>query len=73
MRLELEPEVYDHLLELADTDTYGARELRRLVDRNVRQPLATRILELGGEAGVIRISLVGSELRIRSIAEGTMA
>ncbi len=57
VRLELTPEVYDHLLQQADTDAFGARELRRLVDRLVRQPLAEKILGLKTDGGVVRVAL----------------
>ena len=73
VRLALTPEVYDHLLAQADTETYGARELRRIVDRLVRQPLATRILELGGEPGEVRVKLAGGELGFETIRESTLA
>ena len=73
IRLELAPEVYEFLLEQADTDSYGARELRRLVDRHVRQPLAEKILALGGEPGCVRISCPGGELQFEGVTEGTVA
>ena len=55
VQLELDQEVYDHLLDLGDVPQYGARELRRVVDREVRQPLAQEILRHGDEIRVIRV------------------
>lgn len=71
--LELSPEVYDHILDMADTDTYGARDLRRLVDRHLRQPLAEKVLELGGERIRIRVTLREQDLRFESVSEETLA
>ena len=54
LTLELDEAVYPFLIEKADCSRYGARELRRIVDRFVRQPLAQEILRSGGD-GAARV------------------
>ncbi len=44
VELELESGVYDHLIGLGESDMFGARELRRVVDHELRQPLAEYVL-----------------------------
>jgi ATP-dependent Clp protease ATP-binding subunit ClpC len=60
--LELDEAVYGHLIELADCSRYGARELQRVIDRQVRQPLAEAILQTGGEAARVAVSIAGGAL-----------
>ena len=69
---ELSREVYAPLLQQADADTFGARELRRLVDRLVRQPLAEKILGVEVEGAVVRVTLDEDELTFEVIS-GTPA
>jgi ATP-dependent Clp protease ATP-binding subunit ClpC len=57
LRLELDDAVYDHLLKLGESDLYGARELRRVFDREIRQPLAQEVLVRPEKLGTIRVSL----------------
>ena len=62
LKLELTDEVYEHLMTLGDCASYGARELHRIVDRFVRQPLAEEVLRLGDSLGIIKVSLKDGEL-----------
>ncbi|MEZ5965329.1 MAG: ATP-dependent Clp protease ATP-binding subunit [Planctomycetota bacterium] len=62
-KLQLDDTVYDHLTKLGESEDYGARELRRVVDVNLRQPLAEELLRRGGEAvGTIRVQLEDGRL-----------
>jgi len=70
VRVELEEQVYDRLLELADSDRFGARELHRLIDQKIRQPLATEVLKLGEDGGALSVFVDDDgELRFRSMHE----
>ncbi|TAH37000.1 MAG: ATP-dependent Clp protease ATP-binding subunit [Planctomycetota bacterium] len=66
LRLKLDESVYSHLLELANSREFGARELRRVVDHQLRQPLAREVLRLGEDIGVIRVSLRDGALAFES-------
>ncbi|MBI1849750.1 MAG: ATP-dependent Clp protease ATP-binding subunit [Planctomycetes bacterium] len=57
LHLVLDDAVYDHLLKLGESDQYGARELRRVFDRVIRQPLAQEVLSRGEDLGTIRATL----------------
>ncbi len=62
-KLQLDDMVYDHLIQLGESEDYGARELRRVVDHSLRQPLAEQLLRRGGEAvGTIRVTVTGGQL-----------
>jgi len=63
-RIELADEVYDFLIERGVSEQFGARELRRTIDRYLRQPLAEELLRRGESAGVVRASLDGDRLRL---------
>ena len=69
LHLELTDEVYDHLLTLGDCANFGARELHRIVDRHVRQPLAQKVLELGDKVGTLSVSLNEGELVFRATTQ----
>ena len=56
LTLELDDGVYDYLIDEGVSDTFGARELRRAVDRHLRQPLAEEVLKRGGSVGTVRVS-----------------
>ena len=74
VRLELDDAVYAHLLELGDSATYGARELGRLVDQHIRQPLAAEILRHGDDIGLIRATLGEEGIEFHVLKdEGMMA
>ncbi len=68
VRLELDEAVYARLLELAQTDVYGARELHRVVDRHVRQPLAEAVLR-SGEIGAIHALVRDGEIRFEALED----
>ena len=57
LHLVLDDAVYDHLLKLGESDQYGARELRRVFDRSIRQPLAQEVLTRDENLGTIRATL----------------
>jgi ATP-dependent Clp protease ATP-binding subunit ClpC len=67
VQVELEDEVYDRLLDLADSDRFGARELHRLIDQKIRQPLAEEVLKLGDGGGALCVFVDDDgELKFRS-------
>jgi len=66
LELELDDGVYDRLIELGASEPYGARELRRIVDHHLRQPLAQEILRREEKGGTIRVTLGGQGLTFRS-------
>ncbi len=72
-RLELEDSVYEHLIEKGFSPEFGARELRRVVDLEVRQPLARELLERGDGPGVLRLSLKAGAIVIDGVPEGLIA
>ncbi len=57
LKLELDEDVYRYLINLSVGERFGARELRRVVDRELRQPLAETILRREGPLGTLRCSL----------------
>ncbi len=67
LTLELEPAVYDRLLELGVSDEFGARELRRAVDLHLRQPLATEILRHDDGIAGVRGSVEDGEIRFEVV------
>jgi ATP-dependent Clp protease ATP-binding subunit ClpB len=67
--LELEDGVYTHLMELADCSRYGARDLHRVIDRHVRQPLAEQILRRGAGIARMGVALEDGALRIRVVED----
>lgn len=74
LTLDLDEAVYTHLLDLADCEKFGARELQRVVDRHLRQPLATEVLRMADEVGRIRVDLEDGELRFQATSDqGLMA
>ena len=66
LELALDEAVYDHLLLLAKCEQFGARELRRVVDHELRQPLAREVLRLGEDVGTIRVGLRDGALAFAS-------
>ncbi|HEY2955439.1 MAG TPA: ATP-dependent Clp protease ATP-binding subunit [Candidatus Eisenbacteria bacterium] len=63
LRIELAEEVYDLLIQRGVSEQFGARELRRTVDRYLRQPLAEELLRRGNGAATVRASLDGDRVR----------
>jgi ATP-dependent Clp protease ATP-binding subunit ClpC len=57
LTLRLDDEVYDYLIRLGSTDLFGARELRRVIDRALRRPLAHVMLSREEGPGEIRVSV----------------
>jgi ATP-dependent Clp protease ATP-binding subunit ClpB len=46
IRIELTPEAQDYIVEVGYDPVYGARPLKRAIQRELENPLATKILEL---------------------------
>jgi ATP-dependent Clp protease ATP-binding subunit ClpC len=61
-RIELAAPVYDFLIAHGASDHFGAREMRRAIDRHLRQPLAEELLRHGDGAEVIRVGLTGDRV-----------
>jgi ATP-dependent Clp protease ATP-binding subunit ClpC len=71
-KLQLDDAVYDHLTQLGESEEYGARELRRVVDHSLRQPLAEELLRRGAEAGgTIRVGVQGGHLTFAMVGTAT--
>jgi ATP-dependent Clp protease ATP-binding subunit ClpC len=66
LRLELDEEVYEWLIDLGVSEMFGARELRRAIDRHLRQPLAEELLRHGDGAATVRVRVEGGKLRLVS-------
>ena len=69
LRLQLDDKVYDQLIQLGFADQYGARELRRVFDRQVRQPLASALLRQNWPGGVVHVALDNGTVAF-SVEEG---
>ena len=65
LKLRLDDDVYALLLELGSSRKFGARELRRVVNRVVRQPLAKTILSREDQTGEVRVSVKDGQLVFR--------
>ncbi len=61
--IELSDGVYDLLIERGVSSQFGARELRRAIDRHLRHPIAEELLRRGPAAGTVRV--VRDQDRIR--------
>ncbi len=72
LRLSLDEEVYAWIMGQAEIERFGARELHRIVDRSIRQPLARELLRLGERVGEIRISLGEGGLRLHARSDEEM-
>ena len=67
IRIELTDKAKDLLIAEGYDPTYGARPLKRTLQREVLDPLARRVLQGEfGEGDVVRIDAVGSELHFES-------
>ena len=72
--LQLEEPVYDHLIELGESAEYGARELRRVVDHSLRQPLAEELLRRAGDAGgTIKVRVHKGQIAFTTTTEESAA
>ncbi len=61
--LEMTPAAMDHIAESGFDPTYGARPLKRALQRELQNPIATKILENAfGEGDTILIDLQGDRL-----------
>ncbi len=58
----VDEDAQEHLVSLGTSQEFGARELRRVVDRSLRQPLADEILDRGTTGGTIHVRLENGEL-----------
>jgi len=67
VELEFGDDVYEHLVQLADTSDFGAREIRRVVDKHVRHPLAEEILRRGESTDTIQVSVNDGGLVFRAM------
>jgi len=77
--LSLDDDVYDELVAAGNCETYGARELHRLVDQHIRFPLAEEIIRQenssgGGQGKTIAVKLVEGRIVVAAQEdEGLMA
>jgi len=72
IRIELTDAAKDLLIAEGYDPTYGARPLKRTLQRSVLDPLARRVLQGEfGEGDTVRIDVAGGELRFESEKGGT--
>jgi ATP-dependent Clp protease ATP-binding subunit ClpB len=72
IRIELTDAAKDLLIAEGYDPTYGARPLKRTLQRSVLDPLARRVLQGEfGEGDTVRIDVAGGELRFESEKVGT--
>lgn len=64
VRLSLDETVREWLMAQAAPERFGAREIRRVVDRHLRQPLARLLVERGDASGSVRVTLVNGALHL---------
>jgi ATP-dependent Clp protease ATP-binding subunit ClpA len=63
IRIELSDEVYDFLTEQGVSVRFGARELRRAIDRHLRQPLAEELIRRGQGVNLVRAVLTDGRVQ----------
>ncbi|MGQ9870825.1 ATP-dependent chaperone ClpB [Leptodesmis sp.] len=64
IRLEITPAAQDYIAEVGYDPTYGARPLKRAIQRELQNPIATKILDnTFTEGDTILIDLVGDRLK----------
>ncbi len=64
IRLEITPAAQDYIAEVGYDPTYGARPLKRAIQRELQNPIATKILDNSfTEGDTILIDLVGDRLK----------
>jgi ATP-dependent Clp protease ATP-binding subunit ClpB len=72
IRVELSDAAKDLLIAEGYDPTYGARPLKRTIQREVLDPLARRVLQGEiGEGDTVRIDVAGGELRFEPVNQGT--
>ena len=64
LKLELDDDSYDYLLRNGASERFGARELRRVVDQKLRQPLAREFLRRGDKVGAVRVRVREGSLHL---------
>ncbi|WP_421657581.1 ATP-dependent chaperone ClpB [Leptothermofonsia sp. ETS-13] len=66
LKLEISPAAQDYIAEVGYDPTYGARPLKRAIQRELQNPIATKILEnVFVEGDTILIDLVGNRLTFK--------
>ncbi len=66
IKLEITPTARDHIAEAGYDPTYGARPLKRAIQRELQNPIANKILENTFiEGDTIQIDLVDNKLEFR--------
>jgi ATP-dependent Clp protease ATP-binding subunit ClpC len=68
LEIALAAEVYDFLIERGTSEQFGARELRRTIDRYLRQPLAEELLRRNARGGAVRATLAGDRVQFELVA-----
>ena len=67
--LSLSEKAIDHIAQVGYDPVYGARPLKRAIQKELENPIATKILEATLEAGsTIKVGIKGSSLTFQSIA-----
>ena len=70
MRMELAPEVIDWIIEMTCKDrSYGARPLRRAIQRYIEDPLSEELIRGHLKNGDIEVYLDGGSLAYRPAGE----
>jgi len=62
IKLTLTPEARERLINLGFSNQYGAREMRRVIERELEAPLAHFLLEQAGTTPRINIALMGDKV-----------
>jgi ATP-dependent Clp protease ATP-binding subunit ClpC len=66
LRIELSPEVIDWIIDITCRDrSYGARPLRRAIQRYVEDPLSEELIRGGLQTGTVEVYLDGASLAWR--------
>ncbi|MCL2371435.1 ATP-dependent Clp protease ATP-binding subunit [Candidatus Saccharibacteria bacterium] len=65
IKLSITPEVRDRLINLGFSSQYGAREMRRVIERELEAPLALRLLGQEKPTPRIKVCLEGSRITCR--------
>ncbi len=74
LKLEISPAAQDHIAEAGYDPTYGARPLKRAIQRELQNPIATKILENAFvEGDTILIDLVGDRLTFKTTRTAKLA
>jgi ATP-dependent Clp protease ATP-binding subunit ClpB len=75
IKIQLTPAAQDYLADVGYDPIYGARPLKRAIQRELQNPIATKILETTfGEGDTIFVDCIGGEasaLENRSLTFGT--